>query len=343
MIQVSATQPIPSGVRTSARATGVQINRESLMSFKRCAFAVAIAAASVPAVAAISDQASGNGELFLAVSNPFAPEAQRFTYVLDLGIAMDAFLPVSSSLGVTAASTQADTSFTVNLPSWSSFVSQITGAGGSFSDLRFGVFALDGTGTNSAANPNNKRLLFTTNATATDMTSSAPNTDAFQNSDLNLITGVGNALPAFVGATNALSSHSGSANGVSINQRQGAVDQADFSNAFLDSLGFTGSQLNFAASSPIADLARFAYAGNAGPGTGSYNSRAVNAISYSLDGSDVSDLGSGLAATFGIVGDASSASLVYTAPIPEPGEWAFMIAGLSLAGMIARRRRAARA
>jgi hypothetical protein len=231
----------------------------------------------------------------------------------------------------------------VNLPNWSTFVSSVTAAGGSVADLRFGVFALDGTGTNSAANPNNKRMLFTTNATATAMTESAPNTDAFQNSDLNLITGDGNPLPAFVVGTNALNSHASAPNGVSINQRQGATDQADFSNAFLDSLGFSGSQLNFAASTALGERARFAYAGNAGPGTGSYNARAANIINYSLNGADVDDLSSGLAATFGIVGDATNASLVYTAAIPEPGEWAFMIAGLSLAGMIARRRRGARA
>ena len=313
------------------------------MSFKKSLLAIAIAAASAPAFAVIDNNSSGNGELFLAVSNPFAPESQRFTYVFDLGISMTSFLPESAALGISAANTQADSSFSVNLPNWSTFVSSVTAAGGSVADLRFGVFALDGTGTNSAANPNNKRMLFTTNATATAMTESAPNTDAFQNSDLNLITGDGNPLPAFVVGTNALNSHASAPNGVSINQRQGATDQADFSNAFLDSLGFSGSQLNFAASTALGERARFAYAGNAGPGTGSYNARAANIINYSLNGADVDDLSSGLAATFGIVGDATNASLVYTAAIPEPGEWAFMIAGLSLAGMIARRRRAARA
>jgi len=34
----------------------------------------------------------------------------------------------------------------------------------------------------------------------------------------------------------------------------------------------------------------------------------------------------------------SNGDLAFTAAVPEPGEWAFMMAGLGLVGMIARRR-----
>jgi hypothetical protein len=310
--------------------------------FKKSMLAIALAAATVPAMAAIDDQLTGNGELFLAVSNWGGAEASRVTYVFDTGIKMDDFLPVSSALGVTEASTLSDTSFRTALPNWNTFISQLTTAGGSVADLRFAVIAVDSTGANAATSPNSKRILTTASTGAGPMVADAPSTESFQNSDLNLLTSVSSGVSRFIAGTNLLATHNTPGNGVSINVRQGGTDNADWSNAFLDSLSFAGSQLNFTTGAELGAQSRFVFAGNAGPGTGSYNSRAVNAINYSLGNADVDDLTSGLAATFSVVAGLDGAELVYTAAIPEPGEWAFMMAGLSLAGLIARRRAAAR-
>ena len=137
-------------------------------------------------------------------------------------------------------------------------------------------------------------------------------------------------------ATNALASHSSAADGDSIRARQGATDNADYGNAFVDTLGFAGSQLNFAAGTAVGEFARFVLASNA---AGAPNA-AATVVNFSAGGADVADIASNLVSTFGVALDGENASLVYTAAIPEPGEVAFMLAGLGIAGAIARRRRA---
>jgi hypothetical protein len=290
--------------------------------FKKTLVALAVAAAAAPAMAAIDDATSGNGELFLAVSNWQAAEAQRVTYTFDTGITLADFLPSGSAPAALNAP--------IALTGWGSFLSALSGVGGSTADLRFSLIALDGTGTSSATQPGNKRLLTTStlNAAGTIADGDGIGT-ALQNVDLTAITGV-NSLQSFLNATNGLTNHSSTANGFSVNVRGGAVDAADYSNALLASLGFGGSQINFTTDTALGQQALFIYAANNNlPTAGgiTYGNRVANVLDY--------------AGTFSVL---ESGELVYSvAAIPEPGEWAFMLAGLSLAGMVARRRAARRA
>lgn len=288
--------------------------------FKKTLLALAVAAAATPAMAAIDAAPSGNGELFLAVSNWQAAEASRVTYVFDTGIKMADFLPGSAA---------ATTEFTTALPGWSTFLSTLSTAGGNVADLRFSLFAIDGVGTLSASNPSAYRLLTTSTVNAAGVVAPGDGiTESLQNVDMRDLTSGSSKLSSFLNATNALSTHSTDANGWSVNVRGGAVDSGDFSNAFLDSLGFEGSQINFTTGAALNSTIGFLYAADSKiAGTG-YGNRVANVIDYAD-------------ATFSVLTNGTDASLVYA--IPEPGEIAFMLSGLGLAGLVARRRAARRA
>ena len=288
---------------------------------KKTLIALAVAAATTPAMAAIDLADTGNGELFLAVSNwTAAAEASRVTYTFDTGIKLNDFLPASGA---------AATGFTTTLTGWSTFLSTLATAGGSTADLRFSLFALDSTGTSSAANPGARRILTTSTVNAAGVTAPGDGiTESLQNVDLTTITALSSKVSQFLVATNALASHSSDANGWSVNVRNGAIDAADFSNAFLDSVGFEGSQINFTAGAALNSSIGFLYAGNNNLTGGSYGAKVANVIDYAEASFSVLDNG----------------TLVYSvAAIPEPGELAFMLSGLALAGMVARRRAARRA
>ncbi len=288
---------------------------------KKTLIALAVAAATTPAMAAIDLADTGNGELFLAVSNwTAAAEASRVTYAFDTGIKLNDFLPASGA---------ATTGFTTALTGWSTFLSTLATAGGSTADLRFSLFALDSTGTSSAANPGSKRILTTSTLNAAAVTAPGDGiTESLQNVDLTSITALSSKLSQFIVASNALASHSSTANGWSVNVRNGAIDAGDYSNAFLDAVGFEGSQINFTTGAALNSSIGFLYAGNSNVvGTG-YGNRVANVIDYAEASFSVLDNG----------------TLVYSvAAIPEPGELAFMLSGLALAGMVARRRAARRA
>jgi hypothetical protein len=290
--------------------------------FKKTLVALAVAAATAPATAAIDDALSGNGELFLAVSNwTAASETSRVTYAFDTGIKMNDFLPASGAAG---------TGFTTALTGWSTFLSTLATAGGSTADLRFALFALDTTGTSAFGSPNSRRVLTTSTGNAASVIAPGDGvTAALQNVDLTTINASSSKISLFLAGTNALASHSSTANGWSVNVRQGATDTADFGNAFLDSIGFEGSQINFTTGAALNSSIGFLYAGNSsvGPSSG-YGNRVANVIDYAEASFSVLDNG----------------TLVYSvAAIPEPGELAFMLSGLALAGMVARRRAARRA
>lgn len=294
--------------------------------FKKTLLALAVAAAAAPAMAAIDTAATGNGELFLAVSNWQGAEASRVTYVFDTGIKMNDFLPGSGA---------ATTGFTTALTGWGTFMSALATAGGSAADLRFSLIAVDSLGTNNVSNPGARRLLTTSNVNAAGVVAPGDGIlESLQNGDLSTIGSLSSKITQFVDATNALASHNAGANGWSVNVRSGATDTADFSNQFIDSLGYAGSEINFNTSAALNSTIGFLYAANnnvAGVTGLSYANRIANVVDYAD-------------ATFAVLTSGGDANLVYSvAAIPEPGEIAFMLSGLGLAGLVARRRAARRA
>ena len=287
---------------------------------KKTLIALAVAAATAPAMAAIDVASTGNGELFLAVSNwTAASETSRVTYAFDTGIKMNDFLPASGA---------AATGFTTALTGWSTFLSTLATAGGSTADLRFALFALDTTGNSNATSPNSRRVLTTSTGNAASVIEPGDGvTAALQNVDLTSINASSSKISQFLAGTNALANHSSTANGWSVNVRQGATDTADFGNAFLDSIGFEGSQINFTTGAALNSSIGFLYAGNSAATGSSYGNKVANVIDYADASFSVLDNG----------------TLVYSvAAIPEPGELAFMLSGLALAGMVALRRAARR-
>jgi hypothetical protein len=130
------------------------------MKLKTIAAAVALAAAAVPAMAAISNSTTGNGELVVVVLD----RTDGASYLLDLGLSMD-----PGVAGATAFDGNGNYNVTLSGANFDAF---LTAAAATNNTLEFAVFAGDTIGTN-AANP--KRLFSTVNATTTDLANSGVN------------------------------------------------------------------------------------------------------------------------------------------------------------------------
>lgn len=275
------------------------------MKLSKLATALAIGLASVGAAQAAIAPTSPGSELFFVAFG----DTNDATFVYDLGISITDF-------GIGSTNAQSNLTFNLN------------GQGQSFSsflaanpDAKYGVFAVDGQG--SVATPGNRTTLTTSTQPASTMT--------FNNSIL--FAQQAQAANNFVNATNLLpsgeSTHGSQANGASSHVKTGPTDNASFDNNI--GLTFNLTATNWQTMVDANQTATFASLRNGSTA----DTPQVQQFLQAFAGGGLSDV----AAFWDIEGSTLTWNGVN--PIPEPSEYAFMLAGLSLAAAIARRRKKA--
>ena len=132
--------------------------------------AAALLVAAGSANAAIDNAATGNGEMFLVVSDTTA----GYSFVGDLGIQMDSF------------NSSASQSFSLN--SFSQWTPFLTAVGGDLSNATFAVLASDGVGSAAAS----RRMLVTTSSSVSDADITATKNAIFKSATLAMDTWLGN-------------------------------------------------------------------------------------------------------------------------------------------------------
>ena len=264
---------------------------------------------------------SNGSELFAVVYDT----ASKTSFVKDLGVSFQNFLPfgVGAALNTASTAVGAGYSLSFNLTAdsnWDSFISQSIGTG-SNSTLRFMVGAADTTGGSAAPSGS-----VGTGASRFMMTAATNPFSGKTNSNMaNFITPANTYLNAMAGLGTMSSAVDGSA-------------------VVLDASG-AGSGNNFGKSGNMTTTWNGAAASNVTGGIGQalnfwYGSKSstTNGAAAAFDQFD--NINGAATWTFSqnLAGDYN---LVYAAPVPEPETWGLMLVGLSLVGAIARRRRQA--
>lgn len=305
------------------------------MKLKLKALAAALAMSSAPAFAAIDNFGTGNGELFFNVYDPVA----RVSFVFDLtpttgapsgSLNLNDFLPnyytgnaaYRSNLttaAITGATTGAASAMETpgtllrwtltGLNDWSSFVSASNPA-----NWRWNVVAGDGTGSQGTSVPASAQRYLTTgqaigmvdNITTTQMNNSMRTRDGTY---INLLNGKNTSEPADYSDFNSAA----------------VTGDVYFADTFGPSWGIAGGPDSTVA---FGQSSFFYYV------TG----RAATNVAVAQYGNAAG------AATWQMALDTTTGEyyLQYTAPIPEPGNWAMLAAGLVAVGAVVRRRTSSR-
>jgi MYXO-CTERM domain-containing protein len=270
--------------------------------YKLLAAALALAAASGAQAAIDGGQTTnGTGELFVVVTDTTA----GFSFVGDLGVGMDTFLPTSNSANSWSLS---------GFSSWSPFLSAI---GGDLSNAKFAVYALDNVGATSTVDA--KRLLTTAGA-ADDVL----NNYTTANNKLGAAVGSGIGTTWLVNgvqvdANNLANDHDTLANGSSYTNstKTAAYAEAQIGDQLKNNMPFVTTVA-------ASDAASFWLLGNSSSSTLAQADVFMQAGQFSIAS-----------------GPAGGYSLDYTvATVPEADTWAMMLAGLGLVGALVRRRKA---
>ena len=277
-----------------------------MMSFKLKVLVAAVAVAVTGvANAAIAPGSSANGELFLTVWD----ETGNRSYVRDLGIAMNDFGSQNVSQAEFTA-TKVDTTTSPILPiaadaNWATFAST-----GTVSSFKWMITANDSFGGGGAGQ---LRALYTT-----------PNNDQANNTASTLLTnaGVTNLIPnvdSFINAVNGVD------NNFAINNSQIVTDttSAAYGKNLFDLWSLKAP--NITPFATVGQSENFMYL--------SRSSTSQNAKSTIIAYGNAGGLSSW---TLGANGNLEFNPPV--APVPEPGEWAMLLAGLAVVGSMARRR-----
>ncbi len=279
-----------------------------MMNFKMKALVAAVAVAVTGvANAAIAPASTGNGELFLTVWD----ETGNRSYVRDLGIAMDNFGTQNVTNAVNPFAVNVDLTSSPILPinadaNWATFAST-----GNVSSFKWMINAFDAFG---GSGPGQLRALYTTKAN--DEANIALPGNLQNNTNTGLLI---NSADTFISAVNGVD------NTVAINNSQIVTDPASaaYGKNLFDLWGVRAASITpFAL---VGESQNFMY----------------------LARSSTSNTAEALIKAYGNTGGLSSWTLAANgdlqfnppvAPVPEPGEWAMLLAGLAVVGSMARRR-----
>jgi hypothetical protein len=276
-----------------------------MKSFKKLLTGTALAVAAMSTQAAIIQPSTGAGELMAVVFNP----ANNYSFILDLGVTLTTFNPANNQSFVLSTS-----------PYWAQFTAALgTGV------ATFGVLGADSAG--PAALADARRLWVTTNEGSSPVTPLA-------NGDLaNLATLTNTFQQTINGGTNVsatfLANHSSVTDGSSLS----LVPSTTTSFSTLDNGVLAPSLALMVNAGSKAEL--FKYGTTAG---------ASGLASTLTDFYGDTETSSNVGAYFTL--NTATGTLDYVGapgavvnPVPEASEWAMMLSGLGMLGLMVRRRR----
>lgn len=289
------------------------------MNFKLKALAVAVTmvvtvAVSAPAFAAMDGGVSGNGELLLSVRYYGGTSATNgdddISGLFDLGFTMNDMLAANGQAGF---SKTWDLSGGTYGASWNQLMSFVGPANANL--VEFSVIALDSTGLNTAGG---SRYLTTGNG---DTYPSLGNTNlkGFQNMEM------------YIDANNSRGTHATDANGASI------ATPTDPSNTFFGAINGFGQgdtwlqKTTVDTTQPLGTEQNFWFLTTSSTSTLAQATKTPFGVDLNNDGV----IGAGEYTKI-LLTDTGVLSI--TSPVPEADTWAMLLAGLSMLGMMVRRR-----